>query len=197
MPFGLGGSSSSSSSEVPSFQRRPLGLNYRRGQAQVGPAISNINALLPGFMNQVYSPAIASFAGLAQGGAPFLENQIQSGVQSLNENFTENILPALRRGSTARAGFGASSGTRGQLAEANAAGELLDAQAAFENNLRGDAFGTQLQGQLGALALSPQLLELLTGQALAPFSPLLAQANILGNPILEGSSSGSGFSFSI
>lgn len=197
MPFGLVGSSSSLSSEVPAFQRRPLSLNFRRGQALVPGAQQNIYQGLGAFQNQVYDPSLAAFSQLAQGGAPFLQGQIDSGIQSLNENFTENILPALRRGSTARAGFGASSGTRGQLAEANAAGELLEAQGNFENNLRGNAFATQLQGQLGALSLSPQLLELFTGQALAPFAPLLAQSQILGNPILESESSGSGFSFSL
>lgn len=200
MPFGLSGSSSSSKQFLSPDQKPFLLNNFQAGQTQAGQSQQAIQQGLPGFNNQVLNPALQNFAGLASGQTainPFLEDQINAGVGNLNENFIENILPALRRNSTGNAGFGASSAVRGQLAESNAAGELLDAQAQFESSARGNAFNNQLGAQLQALNLSPQLLDLFTGSANAPFSALLNQAGVLGNPIIEGKSSGSssGFNF--
>lgn len=199
MPFGLSGSSSSSKQFLSPDQKPFLLNNFQAGQNLRGGVQQNIQQGLPGFNQQVLNPALQNFAGLASGQTainPFLEDQIGAGVGNLNENFIENILPALRRNSTGNAGFGASSAARGQLAESNAAGELLDAQAQFESSARSNAFNSQLGAQLQALQLSPQLLDLFTGSANAPFSALLNQANVLGNPIIEGSSKGSSTSFS-
>lgn len=200
MPFGLSGSSSRSSQRVAEFQQPFLEQLFRQGARQVPGALSQVQQLQPQLQQQLLNPALQAFPGLVSGNAtinPFLEDQISGGINNLNENFLENILPALRRGSTARAGFGASSGARGQLAEANAAGELLEAQGNFETNLRGNAFNTQLNGQLQALQLINQLINGGLGIANAPFSTLAAQGGILGNPIVlgESSSRSSGFNF--
>ena len=196
MPFGIGGSGSSNRSFVAPFQQPFLQNLFSQGQNLIPGAQEQINQALPGLQQGVVDPTQQAFQQLISGQAqnPFLEQQIANTTQNLNQNFTENILPSLRRGATSRAGFGASSGARGEIAEGIAARGLLQAQGEASNNLSFNAFNSQLGAQANALNNAGNVFNLGLSPALANFAPLQAQQGIVGPPIILNKGRSQGFS---
>lgn len=198
MPFGIGGSGSSNKSFVAPFQQPFLEQLFSAGSQLIPGAQEQIQQSLPGLQEQVVDPTLSGFqdAVSGQGGNPFLQQLLGDTQTNLNQNFTENILPSLRRGSTGRAGFGASSGARGEIAEGIAARGLLQAQGQAENALNFNAFNTQQQSQANAINNAGNVFNLGLSPALANFAPLQAQQGIVGSPIILGKGKSQGFNFS-
>jgi len=134
---------------------------------------------------------------------PFFQQQLQSTLNPFIRNFQQNILPGIRGQAE---GVGQSGGSREGIAEGLASQGLLDQLGGITANMGSNAFNTGIQGQLGALGLSPQLagLSFLPGQIQsqvggqqqaqtqaglnAPFDLLSRIQSLIGSPITLGSS---------
>ncbi len=132
--------------------------------------------------------------GLSQFAQPgFAQQQIGAVQNLLNRNLTENLLPAIGSGAVQAGGFG---GTRQGIAEGIA---LRGTQEALSNT-SADILASDLLRRQSAQAQSEQLasagavggLSQLPGLSTLGLNPLLALAQIIGQPIVLGQNKSSG-----
>ncbi len=210
--FGGGGGGSS----IPGFQRRPLEDLYKRA----GAASRQTGGQL--FGQQFEQPAFGAFEQQAGGGFQtpglksglmdfgneqneYLDASVNSGLDSMAQNFQRNIMPQINLGSAMN---NTSGGSRAGIAQANAANDFNKESSNFINqmysgnwaqgmNNRLGASGqlTGLQGQQnaaqqGAMSQAPQLSNLGFSNQFGNLSNL---AKLLGNPIqLQGETAAPG-----
>jgi len=211
--FGKGGGGGTT---IPTFQQKPLERLYGRAE--------NISQGSGGqdFAGQFLNPSFNAFNSLSTGGniIPGLESSlmdfgqeqdqylggaIDAGINDINRNFEQNIMPNINQNAALT---GTSGGSRQGIAQGIAAGEANRNVSDFVNRMRSGNFGqimnnrlgasgqlTGLQGQRNqaqqaALGTAPGVAELGFNQQ---FGNLKNLAGLLGNPItLQGKSAAPG-----
>ncbi len=152
--FGGGGGGSS----IPGFQRRPLESLYKRAGAasrQTGGQ---------DFAGQFLDPSFSAFQDLSTGGNiipglqqglmdfgqeqdQYLGGAIDAGINDINRNFSQNIMPQINTGAAMNNTTG---GSRQGIAQGVAAGEANRNVSDFVNRMRSGNYQTTMQNRLGA-----------------------------------------------
>lgn len=200
--FGGGGGGSS----VPAWQSVPLQELYGRAEQ------ASYETGGEDYAGQYLDPSFSAFQDLSSGGniIPGLESglvnfgqeqnaylggAIDAGINDINRNFEQNIMPTINQGAALS---GTSGGSRQGIAQGIAAGEANRNVSDFVNEMYSDNYATTMENRLGA---SGQLIDM-EGQrnqaqgAAMSYAPGLSQmgfeqqygnlqnlAQLLGNPI--------------
>ena len=172
MSVGKSGSEGSSSSGVWGTQQPYLQQLYQQASE----------------MLQSQGRESAGFAGPAKGaweqminpqGNPYLEGMGQAGLDQLNKNFNENILPGIQGNAMGGMNLGSS---RQGVAQGLAAGETQRAGSDFLTNLYGNQYQGDQNRALAALLNTGQVQNL-------PWQGLQNFAGLIGPPTKTGQSS--------
>lgn len=113
---------------------------------------------------------------------------IADATKQMGLDFQQNVAPALRRSAV---GSGAAGGGREAIAEGLAAGAEARAEAATRASMTDAALTAARGQQTAAIQAAPSLMTL---QAALPWSNLQQFSQILGSPVVLGSSQSSGAS---
>lgn len=145
---------------------------YQQGQANLGGAMGNtqnmMNTIMPAWQNQI-NPQ----------GNPYLAQMGQSGLDQLNRNFQNNIMPGITSGAMGSGSLGSS---RQGIAQGLAAQGVAQAGGDFLNNL----YGQQYQQDQNRAMSAMQMLPMLQG---SQWGDLQNLAGIIGGPTVLGESS--------
>jgi hypothetical protein len=213
--FGIGGSSSRSSSYVDPKQQPYLDFLRNASQnvyQQFGQGAGQFAQQAGGQLFQqglgyaqqaTSNPFLQNLQAMSQpgGNQQLIGQQIGQLGADLGRNFQEQLLPGIRRDAIGLGGFG---GTRQGVAEGIAAQGTQDAFARGATNIYGQnaqmaqqagiaGGGLQAQGSLGAMMGLGGLFDVGMGQFTGGFSPLMSLSDIIGSPtVLDKSRAKSG-----
>ena len=170
----MGKSKSSSQQGVWGAQQPFLQDLYRQAQnylpqaqQQMGGLQGQMGQALTGFINPT--------------GNPYLDQMAQAGLGRLNQNYQQNILPAIGSAGVQAGNLGSS---RHGVAQGLAAQQQQQASQDYLTNLYGQQYQQDMNRALGATAMLPQL-----GQM--GWQPLQQYAHLIGRPTTLGQSQGS------
>ena len=176
---------------------------WSKQAGQVGPAAQSmaggIMGGLGGYGSPMSNPAFQNLQQRAQGGSPFLNQQIQGLGSDIGQFFQQQIMPGIASQAGQAGQFG---GSRQGIASGMAGQDALRQFSQGATNLRQADYGQGLQaaGMLGGLS-NDYLGQMgnIYNLGMSPFSaqwmPLQNMANIIGNPTVLGSSQGSSKSY--
>lgn len=136
-----------------------------------------------GFKQKLRNPTRKAHRQMLNGGQqnPELMAQIEQGQGMINENLTENILPALGMNATAMGQRGSS---RQGIAEGLAVRGAMDSSADFASDMMFNDFNARQDRQMAAIGMSPMIAGL-------DFAPLQNFNSLVGAPSVLSEGNGS------
>ncbi len=181
-----------------------MGTDY--SQMFLDPSQQGFNQMLQGGMQ---IPGLQeSLMGFGTQQNEALAGATQAGLNQINQNLTQNLLPSISQGSALA---GTSGGSRQGIAEGLAVSDANQQATDFVNQMYSDNWGQQMQNQLGAydqlgglqgqmnqslmggLGMSPELMNLGFGSQygnLASYGELIGSPTVLGGGGSSDSSNG-------
>lgn len=154
---------------------------YARGSSMAG-------APAPTFDPGTYGAWQSALSGQIN---PTTGQVIDDATREMGLDFQRNVMPGIRRSAV---GAGAAGGGREGIAEGLAAGEAARSINATRASMTNDALTAARQERTAALGLSPSLMSL---QASLPWANLSQFSQILGSPVVLGSSESSGRGYNV
>ncbi len=107
---------------------------------------------------------------------PYARQMAQTGLDQMNQNFSENVLPNIQRQAIGGMNLG---GSRQGIAEGMAAQGLQEQQAKYLNNFYGGQYQADQQRALQALGMLPALQQM-------NWADLQGYAGLIGSPTTLG-----------